>query len=225
MNAMFIMIVIKIVIAIATMTIIGVTITIIITVVITVIISITIVNTMIIMIAIATATSSGRLSDLTDEETDALARLLRDRIDAQHYPLAAGPNVERHSRQDPPEAAEGVSSPEGAGIETRTAAAPETLRVAARRAIWATVKELFRPTDGPRDCGGCPCPSNCAISLPESRTASPAAGNAVIRLNSSRPKWQSDMPRLALSIDRTGWCLDCFARGQPAEVASPKNAS
>ena len=32
--------------------------------------------------------------------------------------FAASPNLERHSRQDPPEAAEGVSSPEAAGAET-----------------------------------------------------------------------------------------------------------
>jgi hypothetical protein len=34
----------------------------------------------------------------------------------------AGPDVEGHSRQDPPGAAQGVSSPEGPGAETGTAA-------------------------------------------------------------------------------------------------------
>lgn len=57
--------------------------------------------------------------DLTDEETDSLARLLRDTIDADRYPLfASGPNEERHSHQDPPGAAEGVAGPEAAGDET-----------------------------------------------------------------------------------------------------------
>ena len=44
--------------------------------------------------------------------------------------LAAGSNVERHSCQYPTGAAERVSSPEGAGPETRIAAAAETLRAA-----------------------------------------------------------------------------------------------
>jgi hypothetical protein len=41
--------------------------------------------------------------------------------------FAAHKNAERHSRQDPPGAAKGVSSPEGAGAETRTPAADKKL--------------------------------------------------------------------------------------------------
>jgi hypothetical protein len=73
--------------------------------------------------------------DLTDEETDALARLLRDTIDADHYPPS--PRVQmwiRHSRQDAP------------GAEPRTVAASETFT--SRREpgdIGDGEGQLFRP--------------------------------------------------------------------------------
>jgi hypothetical protein len=90
--------------------------------------------------------------------------------------FAAGPNVERDSRQDPLGAAEGVSNPEGAGAETRFTAAPEKLRAAARGVIPATVKgQRFRPADDPRICGGCPRTPNmwraCVDSLSSCRAA------------------------------------------------------
>ena len=70
--------------------------------------------------------------DLTDEETDALLRLLRDTIDADHYPLSPR-GMEGQSRQDPTRE------------KTRAAAAPETFRAAASGAISATVKSYSCP--------------------------------------------------------------------------------
>src|SRR5262249_2580045 len=68
--------------------------------------------------------------------------------------FAAGPNVEGHSGQDLSAAAAGVSSPAGVGAETRTAAAPETLRAAGIGVISATVKVSYSgPTYDSRECG------------------------------------------------------------------------
>jgi hypothetical protein len=61
--------------------------------------------------------------DLTDEETAAFRCNRQGPLPA----FAAHQNAERDSRQDPPGAAEGVSSPEGAGADTRTPAAAEAL--------------------------------------------------------------------------------------------------
>jgi hypothetical protein len=61
--------------------------------------------------------------DLTEEETEALARLLSRTIDDDHYPLS--PRIQTLKAilgKDPP------------GADTRATAAAEALRAAARRA-------------------------------------------------------------------------------------------
>jgi hypothetical protein len=68
---------------------------------------------------------------ITDEDTEALFRLLRGSATPStqiitRFHRSSDQTAEGHPRQDPPGAAEAVSSPEGVIAETRAVAASET---------------------------------------------------------------------------------------------------
>jgi hypothetical protein len=76
---------------------------------------------------------------------------------------AARQNAERHFRQNPPGAAEGVSNPEGARAETRTPAAAQNNMNRRERAVIGGDESLFRFADDTRERGGCTCSPDCVV--------------------------------------------------------------